>query len=210
MRLHIVPGSPNSRKVEAVVHHLALEIEIREYDLFAGELRQPGYLALNSNARVPTLEDGNFILWESNAIMQYLADQAGDDRLFPREPRARADVIRWQFWEAIHFNQPLGTLAFETVAKPRRGLKTDTAAVALAQAALARSAPVLEAHVSARRYLLGDTVTLADYSMVPLESYRPRVPFDWAPFPQVNAYLDRVSRLAPWVRSHRAPAAAAA
>jgi glutathione S-transferase len=210
MKLHIVPGSPNSRKVEAVIHHLGLKVEIHEHDLFAGGLRKPSYLMLNPNARVPTLEDGNFVLWESNAIMQYLADKAGDAQLFPRDPRARADVVRWQSWELAHFNQAFGTLAFETVAKPRHGLQTDAALVALAQAGLARSAPVLESHVTGRQYLVGDAVTLADYSMVPLESYRALVPFDWSPYSQLNAYLDRVSRLEPWVRSKRSPVPAAA
>lgn len=210
MKLHIVPGSPNSRKVEAVICHLGLRLEIQEHDLFAGDLRKASYLAINANARVPTLEDGNFVLWESNAIMQYLADKAGDERLFPREPQARADVIRWQFWELTHFNRDFGALAFETVAKARRGLPSDSALVTLAQAGLARSAPVLNAHVAQRRYLVGDHVTLADYSVVPLESYRSLVPFDWAPYPHLNSYLDAVSRLEPWVRSKRNPVAAAA
>jgi glutathione S-transferase len=210
MKLHIVPGSPNSRKVEAVLHHLGLEADIQEHDFFAGDLRKASYLAINLNARVPTLEDGNFVLWESNAIMQYLADKSGDDRLFPRNPRARADVIRWQFWELAHFNRPFGALAFETVAKARRGLKADSATIALAQADLARNAPVLEGYISGRQYLVGDAVTLADYSMVIFESYRSVVPFDWSPYSQLNAYLDRVSQLEPWVRSKRAflPAAA--
>jgi glutathione S-transferase len=210
MKLHIVPGSPNSRKVEAVIHHLGLKLEIQEHNLFAGDLRQASYLALNANARVPTLQDGNFVLWESNAIMQYLADKAGDERLFPRDPQARADVIRWQFWELTHFNRDFGDLAFETVAKPRRGLPADSARVAIAQAGLARSAPVLDAHVAQRRYLVGDHVTIADYSMVPLESYRSLVPFDWSPYSHLNQYLDGVSRLEPWVRSKRTPIAAAA
>jgi glutathione S-transferase len=210
MKLHIVPGSPNSRKVEAVLHHLGLKADIQEYDFFAGDLRKPSYLALNLNARVPTLEDGNFVLWESNAIMQYLADKAGDDQLFPRKPQTRADVARWQFWELVHFNRPFGALAFETVAKARRGLEPDAATVALAQAELARNTPVLEAHLAGRRYLVGNAVTLADYSMVTLESYRSQVPFDWSPYSHLNAYLDRMNKLEPWVRSKRAflPAAA--
>ncbi len=210
MKLHIVPGSPNSRKVEAVVSHLGLRLEVQEHNLFAGDLRKPSYLAINANARVPTLEDGNFVLWESNAIMQYLADKAGDERLFPREPQARADVIRWQFWELTHFNRDFGALAFETVAKARRGLPPDSALVTLARAGLARSAPVIDAHVAERRYLVGDHVTLADYAVVPLESYRSLVPFDWSPYPHLNKYLDAVSRLEPWVRSKRDPVAAAA
>jgi glutathione S-transferase len=210
MKLHIVPGSPNSRKVEAIIHHLGLKVEIKEHDLFAGGLRQPSYLALNPNARVPTLEDGDFVLWESNAIMQYLADKAGDDRLFPRQPQARADVVRWQSWELAHFNRGFGMLAFETVAKPRHGLPKDDAAVAMAQAELARSAPVLDARVSGRQYIVGDGVTLADYCMAMFESYRGLVPFDWSSYASLNAYLDRVGRLEPWVRSKRTALAAAA
>jgi glutathione S-transferase len=210
MKLHIVPGSPNSRKVEAVIHHLGLKVEIKEHDLFAGGLRLPGYLALNANARVPTLEDGDFVLWESNAITQYLADKAGDGGLFPRQPQARADVVRWQCWELAHFNRGFGALAFETVAKPRHGLPTDPAAVAMAQAELARSAPVLDAHISGREYIVGDGVTLADYGMAMFESYRGLVPFDWSLYAPLNAYLDRVGRLEAWVRSKRSPLAAAA
>jgi glutathione S-transferase len=62
MILHTVPGSPNSRKVEAVILHLGLEVEVRHYDLFKGELKSPDYLAINPNAKVPTLVDGDFTL----------------------------------------------------------------------------------------------------------------------------------------------------
>ena len=104
MILHTFVGSPNSRKVEAVIDHLGLEVEIVRHD-FRGGLRSPDYLALNPNAKVPTLVDGTFVLWESNAIMQYLADKVGSDSLFPRDPRTRADIVRWQCWELVHFNQ---------------------------------------------------------------------------------------------------------
>jgi glutathione S-transferase len=60
MILHTVPGSPNGRRVEAVIAHLGLQVEIRHYDLFKGELKLPNYLALNANAKAPTLQDGDF------------------------------------------------------------------------------------------------------------------------------------------------------
>lgn len=209
MKLHVVYGSPNSRKVLAVVHHLGLKLEIQDHDLFAGGLRTAEYQALNPNARVPTLEDGGFVLWESNAIIQYLAEKAGDEKLYPRQPRARADLLRWLIWEQAHFNSAFGTLAFETVAKPRHGLQTDHAAVALAQKALARCAPVLEQRMDGRAFLLGDEVTLADYAMIPLESYRALVPFDWSPYTALNAYFDRAGQLESWLLS-KPPAVAQA
>lgn len=210
MKLHIVPGSPNSRKVEAVALHLGLDVEIQEHNLFAGDLRKAAYLAINPNGRVPALEDGKFVLWESIAIMQYLAERAGNQQLLPRDPRARADVLRWQSWDLAHFSGPFGALAFETIAKPRRGLQTDGAVVERAQADLTRSAPVIDFCVAGRQYLVGEDVTLADYSLVMLAGYRSLVPFDWSAYTHLNTYLDRVSRLEPWIRSKREPVAVAA
>jgi glutathione S-transferase len=153
MILHTVPGSPNGRKVEAVIFHLGLDVEIRNHDLFNGELRGSDYLAINSNAKVPTLVEGDFKLWESAAIMQYLADKAGGSKLFPRNSRSRADITRWQSWEGLYFNAALGTLAFETVAKPRHNAgPPDTALVEQACATLSRFAPVLDAHMDGRKY----------------------------------------------------------
>jgi glutathione S-transferase len=201
MQLHTFVGSPNSRKVEAVVSHLGLDVRVVNHDFRGGELSTSTYRALNPNGMVPVLVDGDFTLWESNAIMQYLADVAGNDALFPRAARARADVVRWQFWEAAHFNKAFGILAFETVARPRLGLGAANAALVDAmRTELARFAPVLERHLADRTYLVGDGITIADYSMLPLESYREAVPFDWSPYRHVNAYFDRMRESEHWTR----------
>ena len=202
MELHTFVGSPNSRKVEAVIDHLGLDVEIVHHDFAGGALRRSDYLAVNPNGMVPTLVDGSFILWESNAIMQYLADMAGNDTLFPRDLQRRTDVVRWQFWEQAHFNRAFGTLAFEAVAKPALNLApADQSLIAGAQADLERFAAVLESHLAGRRNMVGDETTLADYSMITFEGYRTRVPFDWAPYPNINDYFDRMRQGASWVRT---------
>ncbi|HEV2677969.1 MAG TPA: glutathione S-transferase family protein [Aliidongia sp.] len=202
MKLHTFVGSPNGRKVEAVIRHLGLAVETVHWNFLAGDLASPGFRALNSNGKVPVLVDGPFVLWESNAIMQYLADKVGDDALFPRDPWRRASVVRWLFWEAVHFNKAFGTIAFETVAKPKLGIgPTDQPLVDAALVDLARFAPVLEQHLADCRTLVGETVTLADYAMVKLEAYRDPVPFDWSPYRQVNGYFDRMRQLAPWAET---------
>jgi glutathione S-transferase len=202
MLLYTVPGSPNGRKVEAVISHLGLEVDIRHRDLFNGELRGSEYLAINPNAKAPTLVDGDFKLWESAAIMQYLADKAGDNTLFPRNPRARADITRWQCWEGIYFNAALGTLAFETLAKPRHNAgPPDAALVEQACATLSRFAPVLDRHMDGRKYLVDDRLTLADYSVAALEPYVNLVPFDFAPYRHLHAYFDRMRQSEHWMRT---------
>ena len=206
MKLYTVVGSPNCRKVEAVIDHLGLRVEREHLDFFTGDLRQPAYLALNPNGMVPTLVDGDLALWESNAILQYLADTAaaagGADALFPRDPRQRAEVVRWQNWELAHYNRAFGVLAFETVAKPGFDLGPTNQPLADAMKQnLARFAPVLDARMKGRAHIAGAGLTIADYSMIHLEGFKEAVPFDWSPYPNLNAYYERMRKNEHWAKT---------
>ena len=98
MKLYVFPPSPRALKVRALVRHLNLEVEECLVDLFKGEQRAPAYAALNPNMRMPVLEDGDYVLWESNAILQYLAAQKPESGLWPSDIRGQADVSRWLNW----------------------------------------------------------------------------------------------------------------
>ena len=199
MKLYNIVGSPNCRKVLAVASRLGTRLDIEYLDFFAGDLTKPDYATVNPNRMVPALRDGDLVLWESNAIMQYLADCVPGNTLFPREPRARADIARWQCWELAHFNKAFGTLGFETFLKPNfLKQESDKEAVRLAQGDLARFAPVLDAHLKGRQFLVGNNVTLADYSMIHLVDFQAAVPFDWKPYANINAYFERGRALPHW------------
>jgi glutathione S-transferase len=208
IKLQYVVGSPNCRKVHAVIAHLGIEVEFQYLDFFAGDLRESGYTALNPNAMVPTLVDGDFTLWESNAINVYLASKQSTP-LFPADSRTRADIVRWLCWELAHYNRALGALAFETVAKPLLlKMPSDEAAVGFARRDLARFAPVLEQHLRNRRHVVGENVTLADYAVGHLEGFKRMVPFDWSPFPAINAFYERLADNQHWAATAaRDPAA---
>ena len=200
MKLYAIVGSPNSRKVLAVAHHTGIDIQIEYMDLFAGDHQQAAYKALNPNAMVPTLVDGDLKLWESNAIIQYLADKSEGHSLFPQDPALRADIVRWQCWELAHFNQAFGTLAFEAVAKPNfMDIPGNQAIISWSQEQLTRFASVLNEHMTGRTYLVGDTVTLADYSMIHVEFFKQMIPFDWSGFPHLNAYFERMGQGPHWL-----------
>jgi len=198
MRLYYVVGSPNCRKVHAVVNHLSIKLDIEYLDFFAGDLLTPDYAATNPNHMVPVLRDGDFVLWESNAIMQYLAEKVPGNSLFPRDLKARADILRWQCWELAHYNKALGVLSFETVAKSMMNQDPDQGLVSWAQRELARYAPVLEAQLKGRRYVVGGSITLADYSLIHIESFKEAVPFDWSRYPNINAYYERMRAVPHW------------
>jgi glutathione S-transferase len=199
MKLYTVVGSPNCRKVLAVVSHLGIKVDVEYLDFFAGDLMSPDYAAVNPNRMVPALRDGKFILWESNAIMQYLADKVPGNTLLPRDASVRADIVRWQCWELAHYNKAFGMLAFEAVAKPKfMKQEPDAAVVRWAQGELARFAPVLDAHMKGRHYAVGAGITLADYSLTHVEGFKEAVPFDWSPYPNLNAYYARMRAAPHW------------
>src|SRR5262245_8645262 len=101
MKLYGFPASPNTWKVRAVAAHPGIGLDEQFVDLTKGAQRSPDYLALNPTGRTPTLVDGDFVLWEATAIMQYLAERKTSP-LWPGDTRSRADITRWQSWNLQH------------------------------------------------------------------------------------------------------------
>ncbi|NEQ54414.1 MAG: glutathione S-transferase family protein [Leptolyngbya sp. SIO3F4] len=112
MKLYYFPPSPNSRKVQAVAIHLGLSVELELVDLQQGQQRTDEFLALNPTGRIPVLQDGDLVLWESTAIMQYLASQVPTP-LWPDDAQQRADIMRWQSWQLSHWSRGCQPIQFE-------------------------------------------------------------------------------------------------
>lgn len=193
MKLYVVNGAPNARKVQAVINHLGISVEQVFLDFFKGHTRSPAYLGVNPTGRVPALVHDDLALWESNAINKYLCAQRPGNTLYPDNPRIQADIDRWLSWELAHFNQQLGILVFQTVARPAfMGEQPDAALVNWSMQMLSGHAAVLERHLEGRRYLVGEDVTLADYAMVHIEALKDMTPFDWSRYPNIEAYFARM------------------
>ena len=94
MKLYQLSLSPNCQKVVALAHEVGQALELVHVDLFKGGARTPGMLAKNPNGKVPILEDGDFLLWESNAMLAYLATKANRSDLAPTSAKGRAEVER--------------------------------------------------------------------------------------------------------------------
>jgi glutathione S-transferase len=167
IELYVFPPSPRAFKVMAVANHLGLDWTLKMIDFRKGDQKAPQYAALNPNMKMPTLKDGDYVLWESNAIGQYLALQKPESGLFPRNERARLDVTRWQFWDLAHWDPACAVFAFEYVAKPVvLGIgEPDMAAIEKGTEAFHRVAQVLDGQLKNKKYVTGDTLTLADFSL---------------------------------------------
>ena len=147
MKLYDFPFSPNCRKVRAVAYELGIALAHVHVDLLTGGSRTPAYLARNPNGRVPVLEDGDLVLWESTAIIRYLA--AGSP-LLPTARRAAAEVDRWIAWQLAHLAPAMSKVAFEKIVKRLTGRGApDAARVAEGTAEFARLTEILDGALAA-------------------------------------------------------------
>ena len=199
MKLYINKLSPNVRRVRLTAAVLGLKLEEVTLDFTKGEHKKPDYLALNPNGAVPTLADGDFVLTESRAIMQYLASKKPESGLLPHDARGRADVTRWQFWDSSHFSPQVGTLVFQRMVKPMFGMgEPEAAKIEEALVDLRRYAAVLNQHLEGKTYVIGNTLTLADLTLASTLMYAKQVDVPLAEFPQIQSWFSRIAELEAW------------
>jgi glutathione S-transferase len=203
IELYVFPPSPRAFKVLAVANHLDIPYETKLLDLRKGEQKAAEYAALNPNMRMPTLKDGAFVLWESNAILQYLALQRPDSGLLPREERARLDVTRWQFWELAHWDPPCAGFLLERVVKPALvgTSEPDQATLGRAEEQWHRAAKVLDNHLEGRSFVCGDALTLADFSLGAALNLAEAGRFPLAPYAQIRRWHAALCELPAWRRT---------
>ncbi|HYQ14267.1 MAG TPA: glutathione S-transferase family protein [Polyangiaceae bacterium] len=199
MKLYMNPLSPNVRRVRITAAALELPLQEITLDFAKGEHKRPDYLALNPNGAVPTLVDGELVLTESRAIMQYLASKKPEACLLPSDEPARADVVRWQFWDAAHFSPPLGALTFEKIIKPLMGLgEPSQDKIDEASANLRRFGAVLDERLRGQRYLVGDSLTVADLTVASSLMYAKQTNAPLTDFANLQAWFSRISDTAAW------------
>jgi glutathione S-transferase len=201
MKLYHNPLSPNVRRVRLTAAVLGLELEEHVLDFRSGEHKAPAYLALNPNGAVPTLVDGDFVLTESRAIMQYLASKKPEMGLVPKDEQQRADVTRWQFWDSSHFSPALASVAFERLFKSMMGGEPDQTKIDDGLKAFQRWGAILDARLAGRTYIVGDSLTIADLTLASsmMNAHRSDVPV--AQFGNVDAWFGRISALDAWKKS---------
>jgi len=193
MKLYQFPFSPNCQKVVAIAHEVGVPLELATVDLFKGESRTPAMLAKNPNGKLPILEDGDFVLWESTAMLAYVAANAGRTDLAPTTPRERAEVDRWTAWQGAHFGPAIRKVAFERVVKKLVGRGApDEAVVQAGVAEFAAAASVLEQSLGTKEYVCG-RLTIADFDLTPYAALTASCGLDFQPYPKAKAWLGRMT-----------------
>jgi len=194
------PTSINVRKVLWLCHELELPYQHTPWGVPELPLKSPEYLALNPNALVPVIRDGDFVLWESNTICRYLAGKHGRTDLLPTEPAARARVEQWMDWMATELNNSW-RYAFMALVRKHADY-TDARAIDASIANWNRQMTLLDEQLERTgSYVASGSFTLADIT-VGLATHRwAMTPMPRATLPAVGAYYERLSER-PGFRAH--------
>jgi len=194
MKLYTFASSPNCWKVLAVARELGIPLQLIAVNLFNGESKSPAFLAKNPNGRVPVLEDDGFVLWESNAILSYLASQRSMPALLPTTPRDRAEVDRWLSWESTYLAPAIWKVEVEKILKPLMLKQTpDAAQIATGTAEFAAAARVLDTALVGKEYVTGK-LSVADFALGPfIHLAAGDCELDLSPFPNLRAWRERMN-----------------
>lgn len=153
-------SSINVQKVVWCADEIGLAYERIDAGGTFGGTRTPEYLAMNPNSLVPTIDEDGFILYESNAIVRYLAAKHAADTLWPTDLRKRADVDRWMEWLSTSFVPSMRDAFWQLIRTPEA--QRDMKAVEKSRADSERLSAILDAQLAHRRYITDHGFTAAD------------------------------------------------
>jgi glutathione S-transferase len=207
MKLYYHPASTTCRPVELFAAENGIPLELQLVDIFTGEQYKPPFEAINPNHQVPVLDDGDFRLCESSAILKYVADKARSP-LYPPDPKQRARVNERMDWVNTQLNRDFayGFIYPQLLANHKR--RSDEAHEATVQWGKERSQgwlKILDQNIlGPNPYLCGESITIADYYAASFVALGELTGSDFSAYPNVKRWLGRMKALKNWKRVNEA------
>jgi glutathione S-transferase len=214
MKLYYHPASTTSRIVQMFAMDQGIALDYQVVDLFTGEHLKPEYARINPSCMVPVLEDGEFRLTESSAIIKYLADKAGSPA-YPKDLQARARVNEMMDWFNSNLYKDFGYGLVYSQLFPhhkRPGEEVHAGTVAWGKAKAEHWLRILDAHLLGpkKSFLCGDQITLADYLGAEMIAAGDVIRCDFSGYPNIGRWLNNMKALKSWPKVHEAIAGFAA
>lgn len=191
MKLFGHPFSSNSRRVQMLCEELKIPYDYHLVDLAKLQQHSAEFLAINPNGKVPVIDDAGFVLWESQAIMRYLAIRERAEALYPQAAQARARIEQWLDWNATSLGPAAGRLWYNTVLAPPT--HRDEAALVDSRRLLVKALPILEVALARHAFIAGDKFSLADIALAPNFAYLDMSQFDLSAYPAIAAWYARMA-----------------
>jgi len=200
------PITVNCRKVVAGLKFMGVDYTLRHVDYFQGKQKSPEYLEINPNASLPAMVDGGFVLWESNAILQYAADKYNKSQAYPSDLNTRADINRWALWESSSWFPSCYVYLVENCVKPLLGSKADPAILEAEEPRFRKLAGILESRLSKSDWLCGKNPTIADVIVAAPMHMHSLQELPLADYPNLTRWMTHeVEKLPAWEETYVGP-----
>jgi glutathione S-transferase len=205
MKLYYHPVSTTSRPVVLFIQENDLPVEMQVVDLMKGEHVQPKYAGMNPSKLVPMLEDGDFRLTESSAILKYLAEKTNSPT-YPKDLQARARVNERMDWINTQLCRDLAYGLVYPQIFPFHKRPTDEhqkGQLAWAQERAKGWMKILDQSlIGKQQYLCGDKITIADYFASSFVSLAEFIRADFGPYPNLKRWYERMKGMKNWNKVH--------
>ena len=195
MTLYEMALSPNCKRARIGLGETGVAFEKREVNLLAGEQKSPGYRKVHPLGRVPALDDGGVIVWESGAILLYLADRFPGAGLLPASLADRGAAYQWLTFGETNIHGYMGPMGFQLMRRAPE--QRDQSVLDRGRKRLPEVLAVLDAQLAGREYIVG-SFSVADAACAPWLEIAPDFGIDLTPHANVVAWLERMKARPSW------------
>lgn len=195
MILYEMALSPNCKRARIGLGETGAPFEKREVNLMKGEQKTPQYRKIHPLGRVPALDDDGTIVWESGAILLYLADRFPEAQLMPRSIAGRGAAYQWLTFGETNIHGYMGPMGFQLLR--RAPDKRDEAVLERGRKRMPEVLAMLDAQLAGREYIVGD-FSVADAACAPWLEIAPDFGIDLGPHPNVRAWMERMKSRPSW------------
>jgi len=187
--------SPNAKRARIGVAETGAPFEKRQVNLLAGEQKTEAYRRIHPLGRVPALDDDGVVVWESGAILLYVAEKFPQARLVPRTLADRGHVYQWLTFGETNIHAYMGPMGFQMLRKAPD--KRDQSILERGRKRMPEVLAVLDRQLEGRDYLVGD-FSIADCACAPWLEVAPSLEIDLTPYANVSGWLARMQARPSW------------
>lgn len=202
LEVYCDPCTVNSHKVLAGLDLLGTEFKFHHIDYFTGQHKSPEYLKINPHATVPAATDGDLTITESNAILQYAAEESGSP--YPKDPKQRCVVNRWLLWEASCWFHSCYVYLVEYVVKPLLKAEPDQSIIDAEAPKMHKNCAILDAQLAKSKWLTGDDITIADIAVAAPMHLHAASKLPLEQHPNLKRWMTEIEKLSSWQKTQGA------
>ncbi len=194
--------SSPANKVRFVANHLGLKYEYKKVDLGAGEQKKPEFLKVNPVGKVPAIDDDGFMLYESGAIIKYLAEKAGSP-ILPRGLKERALFEQDLDFITLHVGMAAQKIVYNRVFAPRRNIPVDAMSLQDGETFLKRFLPIIDAKLAKAPYCCGNALTLVDFTLLSILDPSEMAGIDLSPYANLAKWRNNLRQQDFYTKCHK-------